>query len=96
MSTVTVFEPGGYRYIPAVFQYSSGVAAEPGYVLERARFIAMTGLPPRTARRVLASLLDFGVLHADGPRSPVRLSVPLASLRFLFPRLWPEAEQDAS
>lgn len=63
--------------------------------LERARFLAMTGLPARTARRVLASLLDFGVLRADGPRSPVRLGVPLASLRFLFPRLWPEAEQDA-
>jgi hypothetical protein len=63
--------------------------------LERARFIAMTGLPTRTARRVLSSLLDFGVLQADGPRSPVRLGVPLASLRFLFPRLWPEAEQDA-
>jgi hypothetical protein len=37
MSTVAVFTPGGYRYIPAVFQYSSGVAAEPGYEIERAR-----------------------------------------------------------
>lgn len=38
MSAVAVFEPGGYRYIPAVFQYSGGVAAEPGYEIERARF----------------------------------------------------------
>lgn len=38
MSEVTVFREGGYRYLPAVFQYSSGVAAEPGYELERARF----------------------------------------------------------
>jgi Fic family protein len=60
--------------------------------LERARFTAMTGLPPRTARRVLASLLAFGVLIEDSPRSPVRFGVPLASLRFLFPKLWPEAE----
>jgi len=52
----------------------------------------MTGLPPRTARRVLASLLAFGVLLEDSPRSPVRFAVPLASLRFLFPKLWPEAE----
>ena len=37
MSTKT-FTPGGYRYIPAVFQYSGGVAAEPGYRLERVRF----------------------------------------------------------
>jgi hypothetical protein len=39
MSTVEIFAPGGYRYIPAVFQYSSGVAAEPGYLIERARFV---------------------------------------------------------
>jgi Fic family protein len=62
--------------------------------LERARFTAMTGLPPRTARRVLSTLLDFGLLISDGPRSPVRFGVPLRSLRFLFPRLWPEAEAD--
>jgi len=37
MSTTAVFAPGGYRYIPAVFQYSSGVAAEPGFAIERAR-----------------------------------------------------------
>src|SRR3954471_18495182 len=35
---VRVFEPGGYRYIEAVFQYSSGVAAQPGFEIERARF----------------------------------------------------------
>ena len=33
-----VFEPGGYRYEPSVFQYSAGVAAEPGYALARVRF----------------------------------------------------------
>ena len=33
-----VFEAGGYRYIKAVFQYSGGVAAQPGYEIERARF----------------------------------------------------------
>jgi len=32
------FAPGGYRYIPGVFQYSGGVAAEPGFTIERARF----------------------------------------------------------
>jgi hypothetical protein len=32
-----VFAKGGYRYIPAVFQYSSGVAAEAGFEIERAR-----------------------------------------------------------
>ena len=60
--------------------------------VERSRFIAMTGLPPRTARRLLASLISFQLLEEDSPRSPVRFGIPLASLRLLFPRLWPEAE----
>lgn len=38
MAEVPVFAAGGYRYIKAVFQYSGGVAAEPGYEIERARF----------------------------------------------------------
>ena len=38
MSDVRVFAPGNYRYIKAVFQYSSGVAAESGFEIERARF----------------------------------------------------------
>jgi hypothetical protein len=37
MSDVVAFPEGGYRYLPAVFQYSSGVAAEPGFAIERAR-----------------------------------------------------------
>jgi hypothetical protein len=32
------FKEGGYRYLPAVFQYSAGVAAEPGFQLVQARF----------------------------------------------------------
>jgi hypothetical protein len=38
MSDVPVFAAGGYRYIKAVFQYSGGVAAEPGFEIVRARF----------------------------------------------------------
>jgi hypothetical protein len=34
------FAPGNYRFIPAVFQYSSGAAADPGYEIERVRFDA--------------------------------------------------------
>jgi hypothetical protein len=32
------FVAGGYRYIPAVFQYSGGVAAMPGHAIRRVRF----------------------------------------------------------
>jgi hypothetical protein len=31
------FEPGNYRYVPGVFQYSAGVAAAPGYEIRRVR-----------------------------------------------------------
>jgi hypothetical protein len=37
MTACVAFKAGGYRYIPAVFQYSSGVAAEPGFEIERVR-----------------------------------------------------------
>ena len=32
------FVAGGYRYIPAVFQYSGGVASLPGHAIRRVRF----------------------------------------------------------
>jgi hypothetical protein len=39
MTATTIdFLPGGYRYIPGVFQYAGGVAALPGWRIERARF----------------------------------------------------------
>jgi len=39
MADIAQFREGGYRYIPAVFQYSSGVAAEPGFQIERVRLL---------------------------------------------------------
>ena len=39
MAGVIVFKEGGYRYIKAGFQFSSGVAAEAGFAIERARFL---------------------------------------------------------
>ena len=63
--------------------------------LERGRFIGMTGVGDRTGRRVLQSLLDYGVLSSGSTRAPVAFALPHKSLRFLFPNLWPEAEEDA-
>jgi hypothetical protein len=62
--------------------------------IERSRFVAMTGLGERTGRRVLTSMLDYGVLSAESMRGPIVFTLPLASLRYLFPNLWPEAEVD--
>ena len=36
--SLRAFEPGGYRFLKGVFQYSSGVAALPGYRIVRAQF----------------------------------------------------------
>jgi hypothetical protein len=41
---VSDFPAGNYRFIPAVFQYSSGAAANPGYEVERVRFDRMPPL----------------------------------------------------
>jgi hypothetical protein len=47
---------GGYRFIPAVMQYSGGVAAMPGFRLERARFAEP--LPMAEGWRRIAAFLD--------------------------------------
>jgi hypothetical protein len=38
MPTTQPFAPGNYRFLTHAFQYSGGVAAEPGFAIERARF----------------------------------------------------------
>ena len=38
MAETAIFGAGGYRYVRGPFQYSGGVAAEPGYAIERVRF----------------------------------------------------------
>jgi hypothetical protein len=37
LADVPVFAPGGYRYLKAGFQFSGGVAAQDGFLIERAR-----------------------------------------------------------
>lgn len=43
-ANTTNFIPGGYRFIPAVFQYSSGVAALPGFEIQRFTFRTLVPL----------------------------------------------------
>src|SRR4051812_23181687 len=38
------FPAGNYRFIPAVFQYSGGAAADPGFEIERVRFGSLVPL----------------------------------------------------
>ena len=50
MTPTSAFPDGGYRYVPGVFQYSAGVAAEPGFAIERARFAHWVPLDEGFAR----------------------------------------------
>ena len=60
--------------------------------IERKEFKTMTGLPERTAERLMKSLIEYRLLVSDTPRGKVSMGIPLKSLQFLFPSLWPEAE----
>ena len=44
------FPAGNYRFIPAVFQYSSGATADPGFEIERVRFDRLLPLAEGFAR----------------------------------------------
>jgi hypothetical protein len=50
MPTLQPFPAGGYRFINHQFQYSGGVAAEPGFRIERARFARPVPLPKVSMR----------------------------------------------
>src|SRR5438105_3029757 len=70
--------------------YLFAAAAELG----RAEFKAMTGLGERSATEALSALLRRGFVASDTPYGKLRFAVPAHALRFYFPALWPEAEQD--
>ncbi|HVB88991.1 MAG TPA: Fic family protein [Beijerinckiaceae bacterium] len=57
---------------------------------ERGDVGRITGLPVRTARRVLADLLEVGLLASETPKGDVSLRFPVDTLDILFPRLFPE------
>ena len=57
---------------------------------QRGEIARITGLPERTARRVLNDLTSVGLLASDTPKSAVTLRFPVETLDSLFPRLFPE------
>ncbi len=50
----------------------------------------ISGLPERSARRVLGDLAQAGLLASDSPKSPVYLRFPMSLQDVLFPRLFGE------
>jgi Fic family protein len=57
---------------------------------ERGEIARITGLPERSARRVLSDVVSTGLLASDTPKGAVSLRFPVDSLDVLFPRLFPE------
>jgi Fic family protein len=56
----------------------------------------LTGKPERTARRILASLLDAGLVVSDTAKGPVRIAFPTKCVGYYFPRLYPEGVELAA
>ena len=58
---------------------------------ERGEAPRITGLPGRTARRVLNDLTAVGLLSSATPKGPVSLRFPTETLEELFPKLYPKS-----
>ena len=56
MAEVIAFPDGNYRFVKGVYPYSAGVAAAPGFALERARF--RKPVPVAEGFRVIAAHLE--------------------------------------
>ena len=57
--------------------------------IERGEASRITGLPVRTAQRLLNDLVADGLLASATPKGPVSLRFPAQTLETLFPRLYP-------
>ncbi len=67
-----------------------------GEEMARGEFKSMLSMSERSATDALGALVKRGLLKSDSPQGKVRFGLPQHALRFLFPRLWPEAEADAA
>ncbi|WIW45421.1 Fic family protein [Bradyrhizobium sp. 62B] len=57
---------------------------------ERGDVARITGLPERSARRILSDVIAEGLLGSETPKGAVSLRFPIETLDILFPRLFPE------
>jgi Fic family protein len=79
--------PGVSGLLSSAPKASSPIRGE----IERGAAPGITGLPERTARRVLNDTVAAGLLASATPKVPVSLRFPEAALGKLFPRLYPQA-----
>ena len=79
--TAVAFPAGGYRYIPGVFQYSAGVAADRGFRIERVTF--RRPVPLREGfERIAAHLRDNGRPLAAFCACELRSPEPMSEATF--------------
>jgi Fic family protein len=87
------------RRLTAYVQQSSPLKPEADRLLreallrgefERGEIERITGLPERSARRVLNDVIGLGLLASDMPKGKVSLRFPAHALEILFPRLYPQ------
>jgi Fic family protein len=58
--------------------------------VSRGEVARITGKPGRTARRILARLLEAGLVVSDTGKGPIRAGFPVKCVGYYFPRLYPE------
>ena len=58
--------------------------------IPRGEIPSIVGMPERSARRVVSSLLEKNYLVSDSERGPVMLGFPASMVGYYFPRLYPE------
>jgi hypothetical protein len=75
-------EREGYRYIPGPFQYSAGVAALPGFAIERVRFARPVPVA-EGFRRIEAFLGDAGLKPAAFCACELRSPAPFTDAGFI-------------
>jgi Fic family protein len=62
--------------------------------IARGEAARITGTSERTARRILSALASEKLLASDTPKGPVRLGLPMHTVGFYFPQLFPEHTLD--
>ncbi len=78
---------GKYKPLTALLLYNAFLTG----ALERADALDLTGMPERSARRLLAQLKEDGLLSETSSRSPLRWEIPEHAEPFYFPQLAPGA-----
>ena len=88
MAETALFEPGGYRYVRGPFQYSGGVAAEPGFAMERVRFARPVPVA-EGFQRIEAHLTSIGRPFTSFCACELRSPAPFTDQGFInFNRLY--------